>query len=661
MPILGVIFASLWLLAFAGRAAAQTAHFSWAQRTLIMSGLDEPYSIAVDSSGNLYIAPTNGTSVLKETLSNGSYTKSTIGSSMNTTLGIAVDSSGNVYIVDVANAYKLTPSNGTYTQSTIITGLNYPGSIAVDSGGNLYIADTDNYRVLKEVPSGNSYSPVVIASGSIYPMGVAVDGSGNVYFADDWRTNWSDPGSSTTGRLVKETPVGPDNTTYSSTVISTSLPTTYTMASDESGNIYLPDTWHNQVLVEAVSGGSYTQSAIGSGWSAPIGVATGVGGSVYISIVSENEVVELSQPGVYFGALSLNTTSGAIPLTFTFDTGGSIGAPVVLSQGAAGLDFADAKTGTCTTYGTTYAYNAGDTCTVDVTFSPKYPGLRMGAVELTTTAGKVIATSLIYGTGNGPLVAFQPGTVSVLNTGSLNLSSPYGAAMDGAGNVYIADYANNRVVEVTPTGAASVVSPNGLTNGTTYDGCSTTGLCNPTGVAVDGAGNLYIVDNANSRVVEMTPTGAASVVSTPGLTLSNPYGAAVDGTGDLYIADIWNNRVVEVTAAGVASVVNVGTPGGEALNAPQDVAVDGAGNLYISDAGNNRIVEMTPAGVASVVNVGTPGGTALSGPAGVAVDAAGNLYIADYFNSRVVEVTAAGVASVSECRQSRRHGLEWPR
>jgi len=121
------------------------------------------------------------------------------------------------------------------------------------------------------------------------------------------------------------------------------------------------------------------------------------------------------------------------------------------------------------------------------------------------------------------------------------------------------------------------------------------------GVAVDGAGNVYIADSDNSRVVEVA-AGVASVLNTGSLTLSVPSGIAVDGTGDVYIADSSSNRVVEVTAAGVASVLNVGTPDGLGLSSITGLTVDGAGDVLIADTGNNRVVEVTAAGVANILN-----------------------------------------------------------
>jgi hypothetical protein len=128
-------------------------------------------------------------------------------------------------------------------------------------------------------------------------------------------------------------------------------------------------------------------------------------------------------------------------------------------------------------------------------------------------------------------------------------------------------------------------------------------LKQPHGVAVDGAGDVYIADTVNSSVVEVTTAGTASVLSTGGLTLSQPFSVAVDGAGDLYITDTGNNRVVEVTAAGTASVLSTGSL---TLADRFSVAVDGAGDLYIADYGNSRVVKINQASQAlSFTSTGT--------------------------------------------------------
>ena len=221
--------------------------------------------------------------------------------------------------------------------------------------------------------------------------------------------------------------------------------------------------------------------------------------------LADSAVYEISTQSFNFGSVNVGS-SATETLTFAITSGGTIGAPQVLTQGAPNLDYTDAGTGTCTT---TPAQSTGS-CTVVVNFAPKYAGTRMGAVNLVNTSGAVIATANLYGTGTGPQVAFSPGTGSVPIASDTVIGSealpPSGAAVDGAGNLYIADTGDNRVVEVTAAGAASVLSTGSLT------------LNQPLNVAVDGAGNLYIVDYGNNRVVKVTATGVSSVLSTGSLT-----------------------------------------------------------------------------------------------------------------------------------------------
>ena len=185
--VLGVFFCST--------AAAQTAHFRGAQSTVPTSGLNFPNGVAVDGSGNVYIADTDNNRVLKETLSAGSYTQSTVADAASSGLyvpyAVAVDGSGNVYIADTGNGRVLmeTLSASGYTQSIVADaasgGLDYPERVAVDGSGNVYIADTGNNRVLMETLSAASYTQSTVpTSGLEDPTGVAVDGSGNVYIAD---------------------------------------------------------------------------------------------------------------------------------------------------------------------------------------------------------------------------------------------------------------------------------------------------------------------------------------------------------------------------------------------------------------------------------------------------------------------------------------------
>jgi sugar lactone lactonase YvrE len=259
-------------------------------------------------------------------------------------------------------------------------------------------------------------------------------------------------------------------------------------------------------------------------------------------------------------------------------------------------------------------------------------------------------------------------------------------AVDTAGNLYIADSSNNRVRKVSTSGTITTVAGNG-SSGHWGDGGTATnaGLASPWGVAVDAAGNLYIADSDNHRVRKVSMSGTITTVAgsgttgysgggysgdggpATGATLNNPYGVAVDTSGSLYIADTYNSRVRKVSTSGTITTIAGSTTqglsgdGGPATDAglafPYGVAVDSAGNVYIADTDNHRVRKVSTSGtITTIAGSGTTGysGGGYSGdggpatsarlfnPYGVAVDAAGNVYIADTDNSRVREVSTLG-------------------
>jgi hypothetical protein len=142
----------------------------------------------------------------------------------------------------------------------------------------------------------------------------------------------------------------------------------------------------------------------------------------------------------------------------------------VLTQGVTGLDFADARTGTCSAVA---PYSVGDTCTVDVTFTPKFAGIRSGAVVLQSASGSIIATAYIHGVGQGAQAVFGPGTQSAVGSGMI---SPYGVATDASGNVYIADAGGTKVQKVPASDPSCSIASDCINVGS--------GLSGPAGVAV---------------------------------------------------------------------------------------------------------------------------------------------------------------------------------
>jgi sugar lactone lactonase YvrE len=342
-----------------------------------------------------------------------------------------------------------------------------------------------------------------------------------------------------------------------------------------------------------------------------------------------------------FGSINVCPSGQSIPspcsntLAFIYNvaTTTTFGAPKVVTQGAPGLDFALASGNTCT--GT---ITAGNTCTVNVTFTPIAPGLRAGAVELFDNLGNLLVTSMVYGIGQGPAVAFGPGTQTAL-VGVDGVHAAREVALDGAGNMFIAENLNNQVVKLPAGGGAQ----------TTVG----TGLNMPYGVAMDGAGNIFIADTGNNRVVEV-PAGCtnAACQTTVGTGLSSPYGLTVDGAGDLFIADSGNSRVAEVPAS--CTSVTCQTTVGSGLGNPLSVAVDGAGDVLV---GNGSQVVEVPAGCASAACQITVA-SGLIEASGVTVDAAGDVFITDTFNSRVLEVPA-GCTSVA-CQTTVGTGFVYP-
>jgi len=675
--------------------AAQTAH---AGGTLpIGSGFNNPWGVAVDGSGNVFVADA-GNNLVKEIVAvsgvvSSSSTVKTIGSGFNNPWGVAVDGSGNVFVADAGNnlVKEIVAVSGVVSSSstvkTIGSGFNLPQGVAIDGNGNVFVANYGDSAVEEIVAIGgvvsSSSTVKTIGSGFTNPGGVAVDGSGNVFVVDY--------GDSAVKEIVAVGGVVSSSSTVNA--IGSGFANPGGVAVDGSGNVFVADYGNSAVkeimAVDGVVPSSSTVKTIGGGFFNPVGVAVDRSGNVFVADTYNNAVKEIVLAPQKLPATAVGSTSVSLSVPFTFDSGGSIAVPIVLTQGATGLDFADAGTGTCTTNSTSHTYNTGDICTVDVTFTPKYPGQRRGAVQLVTTGGAVIATAYIYGTGTAPQVTFTPGTASVVGTGGAIINNPYQVALDDAGNMYVGDYTGKNVTKIAAGGGSASVLSLGTPGGVAIQ--------NITGVAFDSAGNLFIGDHENSRILVMTPGGAVSVLNISGLSpsLGFPTALAFDSYGNLYIADFTNGCIVEVsslavagstssgvgtvigtgsypftgstltglavdaqrtvyaaartqnnssivqvTAAGIASLVNTG---GLTLNDPQGVSVDAMGNLYIVDSGNSRIVKITTTGIASVVDI-----TGLANPStlsnltfGVTVDPAGNLYIPDWTNNRIVEVNTS--------------------
>lgn len=400
-----------------------------------------------------------------------------------------------------------------------------------------------------------------------------------------------------------------------------------------------------------------------------------------------------------FGSQPDGTASASQSVTVTAQVAGTVSTVQVLTAGAPNLDFA-VGSGSSTCVAT---LAKGATCTESVTFTPTAPGPRIGAVVLLDSGSSVLGTAYLSGTGLGGLGVLVSGNMpGIAGQGRLfsgplgdggpatsaSLNLPSGVALDGAGNLYIADSNHYRIRIVNAkTGIITTYAGNGQPGYSGDNGPANKATLNtPSGVAVDGAGNLYIADTANNVIRKVwASTGIIITVAGNGLpgtpanvgdggaallgNLNQPIGVTVDGAGNLFIADYANHRIRRVDAVSdiITTVAGNGTTnpgtgaggfsgdGGPAtsaeLNFPYTVAFDPSGNMYIPDSLNNRVRIVTPAGIINTfAGNGAPnwagdGGAATSAslfsPEGVISDPAGNIYIADTQNAAIRKVSSS--------------------
>ena len=581
-------------------------------------------NIALDAAGNLYVADKEGARVRKVNSSGiittvaGNSIQGYSGdggpatrASLRGPNGLAVDRAGNLYIVDSDNhrIRKVTPGgiittfagNGTGALAgdggpSTAASLRFPIGLALDAAGSLYVADSSNHRVRKIGTDGiintlagstsgfgGDGGPATTAKLTL-PRGVAVDGLGNVYIADS--DNHRIRRVSSTGIITTVAGTGtPDFSGDGGPALLATLYQPFAVAADTSGNLYIADTVNYRVR---------KVSALGT-----------------ISTIAGNQFYKYGGDGGPATAASLNW-----PLGLAADSAGS-------------LYIADTQN-----HRVRKVSRAGIMTTVAGTGAPGYSGDGVAA----TTA---------------------------------KLRSPKGVALDAAGNLYICDSDNHRIRKVGANGLISTVAGNGSA-GYSGDGVAATrtSLAWPNGIALDATGNLYIADFGNGRVRMVAP--ASTIIATvagngtagfsgdggqaTAASLTNPSGVAVDLAGNLYIAA--NNRVRQVSRDGAITTVagngtaafsGDGSPATAAsLRNPVAVATDGSGNLLIGDGnrvrkvGQDKLINTVAGdGYSRMTGDGGPAVAASNnGVGGLTVDAAGNLFFSDYGNDRVRQVLA---------------------
>lgn len=245
----------------------------------------------------------------------------------------------------------------------------------------------------------------------------------------------------------------------------------------------------------------------------------------------------------------------------------------------------------------------------------------------------------------------------VVSTLASSFSNPIGVAVDSSGNVYVADSGNNEIRKITPAGVVSTLAGTGFQGNANGIG-PLASFYFPRGVAVDSSGNVYVSDSNNNEIRKITPGGLVSTLAGSGsagnsdgsgtaASFSDPYGIAVDSSGNVYVADSNNSEIRKITSTGVVSTFAGSTNNpNNIINSPSGIAVDSSGNVYVATVGNRLILTITPAGVISTLagtgnagNTNGAGSVATFDPVGVAVDSGGNVYVGEPVNQDIRKIT----------------------
>ena len=427
----------------------------------------------------------------------------------------------------------------------------------MDLDGGLFIADSGNRRIRKVMPAGGIVTYLGDTSDADLqtPVGVAVDAKGNLYV-----TEWlvAQVRRFTPAR-AQQVVAGTGHAGYDGdgrSAETSLLLAPAGVAFDDAGNFYILDGRRVRRValtkqISTVAGDAYMRH-IGDGGPAvnaclnrPAGLSMDPEGNLYVADSGTHRVRRI-------------------------DSGGRIS--TVAGNGIAG--FFDNVAPGVAQLNTPLAVSAGDPARIFVADTAN------NRVRQIFT-GSLIRT--VAGSGSGGLGADgRPGLDTPLH-------GPRGLAADGRGNLYIADTLGHRVMIQLPSGVLLTVAGNGSA-GFAGDGgrAELAQLSQPSGVATDGAGNLYIADTSNNRIRKVDAAGIITTVAAASLNL--PRAIAADGNGNLYIADTASHRIRRMTADGIISTLALEEP----LMSPEGLLIDGSGNLLVSDTGNHRVLKLTP-------------------------------------------------------------------
>jgi hypothetical protein len=537
--------------------------------------------------------------------------------------GIAIDRSGNVFVADTNNdrIQKLTPNGQLITKWGSHGSENGqfwgPSAIAIDSGGYVYVADTYNSRIQKFTSNGEfvkSWGGFGRGDGEfMFPGGIALDASGNLYVADsgDCRiqkftsdgqfvTKWGSYGSED-GQFVwlAGLAIG--------------------VAIDGRGDVYVADTYNDRVQKFTSNGqfiSKWGRSGDGDGeFSMPKGIATDASGNVYVADAFNGRIQKFTGSGEFimkWGNLGRGDGEFLLPAAIAISSGGNIYV----------ADLSGGRIQKLTSEGQ---------------FTAKWWSGGIGEGQFDSPQGIAIDSSgnlYVADTYNDRVQKFASNGQFISEWGRSRLFAPSDIAIDGSGSIYVADDLNSLIQKFASNGQF-------ITNwGSSGDGDGQLNL--PSGIAVDVNANVYVADTWNHRIQKFTSDGQFITKwgsqGTGDGQFDWPSGVAIDGRGDVYVADTNNNRIQKFTFNGEFVAKWGGSPSDAdgQFHSPEGVATDSSDSVYVADTYNHRIQKFTPNGE-FVTKWGSLGSNAgeFSFPGGIAVNPDGTVYVSDTGNNRI--------------------------
>jgi len=362
--------------------------------TLVSSGLNNPFELAVDSSGNVYIAD-EVNNAIKEWNARTQQVTTLVSSGLNQPFGVAVDSSGNVYIADSGNnAIKEWNASTQQVTTLVSSGLNDPRAVAVDASGNVYFADTAN-NAIKEWNASTQQVATLVSSGLNQPSAAAVDIGGNVYFAD------------TVNNAIKEWNAA---TQQVITLVPSGLIQPYGVAVDGGGNVYIMDTGH-QALKEWNASTQQVTTLLSSGLSLPFGVAVNNAGNVYIANSGQSLIEEI--PDAFVGPASLTEAPSA---------GSDALLPVLPATMSLTGTFAPTSDQSWLTIGTITGGVVNFSFTADTNATARVAHITILGQQITVTQNGLTAQTITFGPLSNQVYGAAPFTVSATASSGLTVS-----------------------------------------------------------------------------------------------------------------------------------------------------------------------------------------------------------------------------------------------